>query len=71
LHYCGNFHLTICRLKLKGYISNQGKEIERKIVDGIVGEIDCGLYLDIDIAMIIADWLNERIKEYNKITKGN
>ena len=44
-----------------------GKEIERKSNGGVVREIECGILLDIEIAMVISDWLNDRIKEFKKI----
>lgn len=46
-----------------------GKEIERKVNDGVIREIDCGIYLDIDVAVVISDWLNERIKEFNNLAR--
>lgn len=50
-----------------------GKEIEKKGIEGIVREIECGIYLDIATAVAIADWLHARVDEYKKLKteKGN
>ena len=48
-----------------------GKEVNRKGKKGIVREIESGIYLDIPTAMVLVDWLNIRIAEFKKRTKGN
>ncbi len=47
-----------------------GKAVEKKIDDGIVREIDCGIFLDIPTAIAITDWLSARIEEFKNKTAG-
>lgn len=46
-----------------------GKEIQRDTTKGIIREIDCGIYLDVPTAIVFSNWLQDRIKEYEKKTK--
>ncbi len=47
-----------------------GKEIERKAIDGVIREIECGVFLDIETAVIISEWLNKRIQDYKEKIEG-
>lgn len=47
-----------------------GKVIEKKIeTDGIIRQIECGLIIDLNTAGSIRDWIDAKIKEFQKIVK--
>ena len=43
-----------------------GNEIEREAEIGITREVEFGVFLDIETAMIVAEWLNNRVQDYKK-----
>lgn len=45
-----------------------GKIVNKKVEEGVIREIDCGIYLDIPTAVVIVDWLSARIKEFQEQT---
>ncbi len=48
---------------------NLGKEIKRIGKKGIIREIEAGFIMDIEIAKVLRDWLDEKIKGYEDIIK--
>jgi hypothetical protein len=43
-----------------------GQEVSRVSKKGIVREIESGLIMDVEIAKIFRDWLDDKIKEFEK-----
>ncbi len=46
-----------------------GDEVNRIGKQGIIREIEAGLIMDIKMAKVFSDWLNEKIKVYEELTK--
>ncbi|MCG2713074.1 MAG: hypothetical protein L6416_12240 [Candidatus Omnitrophica bacterium] len=44
-----------------------GKETGRDGKQGIVREVECGIILDLDTAISLKDWLDNKINEFNKV----
>ena len=43
-----------------------GKEVSRDSEEAIIREVECGIYLDIDVAIVLSDWLNIKINEFKE-----
>jgi hypothetical protein len=45
-----------------------GEELqeERKSKKGVIREIECGIMMDVETAKAFKDWLDEKIKQYDK-----
>ena len=58
--------LTITQLVDKS--GQIGEEVAREGKEGLIRQIECGLTFDIPTAIKIRDWLDEKIKLYEKAT---
>jgi len=48
-----------------------GKEIKRDRVEtGVIRQIECGLSMDMPTGIAIRNWLDSKIKEFEKISTG-
>ena len=45
-----------------------GKSLDSEGKEGIIREIECGLILDINIAVVMRGWLDDRINEHKRLT---
>ncbi len=45
-----------------------GEEIERNSIAGVVRDVQCGLVMNMDTALAIKNWLDDRIKEMGRIS---
>ena len=46
-----------------------GEEVKREGKSGVVREVECGIALDINAAKSCRDWLDDKIKEHEKLIK--
>lgn len=46
-----------------------GKETKKSKPTTIIREIEAGIYVDIQTAKVIADWLNARLNDYERLIK--
>jgi hypothetical protein len=54
---------------IKHAVTNDGKlgeEIQRIGKKGLIREIEAGLVMDLQVAKILRDWLDKRIKEFSQ-----
>jgi hypothetical protein len=58
---------AVHELSEDGYLSGTPKEQTGK--GGVIREIECGIIFDIDTAKTFKEWLDSRIKQYNKNLK--
>lgn len=47
-----------------------GQEIDRQVDEGIVRQIECGIIMDIDMAVAFRTWLDQKIDEYSTLSNG-
>lgn len=47
-----------------------GEEVKREGKEGFVREIEAGIIMDLEVAKVVRDWLDDKIKMFDELSSG-